>query len=300
MVRRVTPSQYRNIVRQAEQRRRQAVDKLNRDIRSYNQKAQDHNRKLKQSVDKYNREVRSYNARVRSNRQRLKSELARLSNKTNSTHYVTFRASVGSVQRAYEVLERAADAGRFGDQYNEVLDLSEREAANNAGLMNALLGETVEVLDAEPDEPDSPLIEFLSSIDTDLADRWGGALYALSPRNPDAARHFCTSAREIVARILEVKAPDAAVIQAMPECERTPERGTPTRRAKIQYFLRLRGIADEDLGTFIDTDVDNIVQLFGLFNKGTHGAAGTFNPTQLKALRRRVEDGLQFLSRIAI
>jgi hypothetical protein len=38
-----------------------------------------------------------------------------------------------------------------------------------------------------------------------------------------------------------VKAPDAIVIAAMPDCEKTPQRGTPTRRAKIRYFLHRQG-----------------------------------------------------------
>ena len=52
------------MLRQAEQKQRQAVNDYNRKVRA-------HNQKVHQAVDNYNREVRAYNARVRANRQRL-------------------------------------------------------------------------------------------------------------------------------------------------------------------------------------------------------------------------------------
>ena len=65
----------------------------------------------------------------------------------------------------------AADAGRFDARYNEVLDLSEREAANSAGLMNALLGDAEPSDEPPPNAPDSPLTPILHAISADLSDR---------------------------------------------------------------------------------------------------------------------------------
>lgn len=290
MARRVTPSQWNSLVRQAQQKQRQVVDKINREIRARNQK-------VNQAISKYNREVSAYNARVRANRQRLKNEIARLNQRTTTTRYVTLRVSVNAVQTAYQQLEHAAEAGQFDESCNEILDLSEREAANNAGLMNALLGDSQATDISPPNSPDSPLMPLLQAISTELGDRWRGALYSLSPDNPDAARHFCTSAREIIARILNTRAPDNIVVAAMPECDRTPH-GTPTRRAKIRYFLHLQGMRQNELEMFVETDMNNVVELFDAFNEGTHGSAGTFNFMQLQALRKRVEDGIMFLSRL--
>ena len=276
------------MVRQAQQRQRQAIDKLNREVRT-------HNQKVKRAVDDYNRQVRTYNARVRSDRQRLRNELARLSRRTTTTHLVTFRASVSAVQTAYERLEHAAIAKRLDARYNEVLDLAERETANSAGLMNALLG-GAEPADAPlPNASGSPLIPILRAISADLSDRWRGALFSLHLSNPDAARHFCTSAREIVTRILEMKAPDSVVVNAMPDCDRTPQ-GKPTRRAKIRYFLHQREINQVELESFVETDMNNVVDLFEVFNEGTHGPAGTFGLGHLQVVRKRVEDAIMFLS----
>jgi hypothetical protein len=278
------------MVRQAQQKQRQAIDKINREIRA-------HNQKVNQAVSKYNREVNAYNARVRANRQRLKNEITRLSQRTTTTRYVTFRVSVNAVHTAYERLEHAAEAEHFDERYNEILDLSEREAANNAGLMNALMGDTNADDRSPPDSQDSQLTPRLQEISAELGDRWRGALYSLSPNNPDAARHFCTSAREIIARILNTKAPDSIVFAAMPDCDRTPQ-GTPTRRAKIRYFLHLQGMKQDELEAFVESDMNNVVELFEAFNEGTHGSAGTVDFSQLQALRKRVEDGIMFLSRL--
>lgn len=55
----------------------------------------------------------------------------------------------------------------------------------------------------------------------DLVDRWTGALFSLSPRNPDAARHFCTSTREVLIAMIDHAAPDSGVTTADSECDRT-------------------------------------------------------------------------------
>jgi hypothetical protein len=290
MARRMTPSQWNSMVRQAQQKQRQAIDKVNREIRA-------HNQKVKQAVSNYNRGVNAHNARVRANRQRLKNELARLSRQATTTRYVTFRVSVNTVHTAYERLEHAAESGHLDERYSEILDLSEREAANNAGLMNALMGDGEATDATPPNSPESPLTPILQDISAELGDRWRGALFSLSPQNPDAARHFCTSAREIIARILNSKAPDNLVFAALPGCDRTSQ-GSPTRRAKIRYFLHLKGMNQDELEAFVESDMDNVVELFEAFNEGTHGSAGIFVFAQLQMLRRRVEDGIMFLSRL--
>ena len=80
----------------------------------------------------------------------------------------------------------------------------------------------------------------------------------------------------------------------MPGCERTQQR-TPTRRTKIRYFLHKKGINQEELEDFVETDMKNVVDLFQIFNKGTHGSVGTFTRPQLQAIRKRTEDGIMFL-----
>ena len=290
MARRITLSQWKSKVRQAQQKRRQAINKYNREVRTYNQK-------VNQAINKYNREVNTHNARVRADRQRLRNELERLSRRAATTRFATFRTSFNVVHTAYERLEQAAIDSRFDARHNEILDLAEREAANNAGLMNAILDDSEPSIQTPANPSDSPLTPILHEISVDFSDRWRGALFSLNPLNPDAARHFCSSAREIIAGILDTKAPDSIVADAMPNCDRTP-RGTPTRRAKIRYFLHRKGMYQDELEDFVEADMNNVVELFEVFNKGTHGSAGKFNLSQLQAIRKRSEDGIMFLSRL--
>ncbi len=196
MARRISPSQMRSKlrqvqskIRQTQTKHKQAINKLNQGIRTYNSK------------------VRAHNARVRANRERLKRELQKLARTASKPQYVTFRTSVETVQRSYTALESRADADVYGERFDRFLDLSEREAANSVSVMNALEGETPEN-ETNDEPPASEIDHILDAISQDVHDRWHGALYSLSPKNPDAARHFCTSARELLTKILcEGRAP---------------------------------------------------------------------------------------------
>jgi len=192
---------------------------------------------------------------------------------------------VHTMHKAYGRLEQRAGYQHIGPAHEQLLDLSEREAANSLEVMNSLLGSKPHYEDAFSDLQTVKLTYELRKISAGLDDRWQGAVFSLNPRNPDAARHFCTSSREVFAQILEIKAPDAEVIGALPECERT-DQGKPTRRAKIKFFLYRKGITDGVLEEFVEQDMENIVQLFKVFNIGTHGSAGKFDMLQLSSWRR--------------
>ncbi|WP_299775817.1 hypothetical protein [uncultured Tateyamaria sp.] len=293
MPRRMSPSEVRSKLRQAQ-------SKYNRAVNRYNSAVRAHNQQVRTAVSKYNREVNSYNsaarahnARVRANRERLRRELAKLERAASRPAYVTLRTSVNSVQHSYSQLEARAETGIYSERYNNILDLSEREAANSAEVMNALLGNP-EDAGAIEDLTASELDPILSELSGDALDRWHGALFSLNPRNPDAARHFCTSARELLAMILDKFAPNRRVLEAMPDCETIPS-GAPSRRAKIRYFLHQRELADEALEAFVDEDLENVLQLFRTFNDGTHGSSGRFTHAQLVAIKKRVEGAVSFL-----
>ena len=286
MARRISPSQLRSQIRQAQSKIRQAQNKQRQALNKYNQ-----------AVRTYNSKVRSHNARVKANRERLRRELQKLARSISRPQYATFRTSVETVRRSYSALEERAEANLYDDRYNNFLDLSEREAANSVSVINALQGQTPE---NEPhgQNVSSEIENFLSNISHDVRDRWRGALFALNPRNPDAARHFCTSAREILTAILERYAEDGEVTATLSDCELTPQSRTPTRRSKIRFLLYRHGISDDALTEFIENDMENVVQLFDIFNKGTHGSSGRFTHSQLQSIRARVEDAVYFLSNI--
>lgn len=278
----------------------QAVDKYNREVRQ-------HNAAVKKTFNDYNREVRTYNtkarahnARVDNQRRRLDQEVRRLNSRPTSTTFVTYRSSVETLTRTYGVAEARLGNGAISPTVRKLVDLGSEEAANSVYLLNAVDGDGAPEDDPSEDELRFPSMQAeLVTFGQDLVDRWTGALFSLSPSNPDAARHFCTSAREVLIAMLEQSAPDDAVAADEPGCDRT-ERGVPTRRAKVRYLLRLKGIGDGSLEDLVEEDMDNVLTLFRAFNDGTHGHAGRFTITQLSALRVRVESAIGFIHTLCV
>lgn len=322
MPRQLTPAQYQAEV----QRRQRAIDEYNRkarqhnaqvarDIDDYNRRAKAHNAKVLadernrlREIDEYNRKARDHNERtvrainehnrqVRSNRQRLAQEVARLESMPSRIS-VPYETSVSVLRTTFRRLEESA--GRGPGLNEEFFDLSEGETANSVAALNAMLSHPAEV-EATDDEvaelQRTSITNELVGVDPDLDARWRGALYALSPRNPDAARHFCTSAREMLSRLLDTAAPDGVVLAADPNCDRTPQ-GTVSRRARIRFCLLRSGSHDSALEDFVEDDIANVLALFGEFNEGTHGGAGRFGLEQLRAIKSRVEDAIRFVRRI--
>jgi hypothetical protein len=216
---------------------------------------------------------------------------------TTTTRHVAYRRSVMTLQQSFERIEAASEAGTWSGG-DDLFELSEGETANSLAVLNALVAEPGQAPRSEDGSLQATsLAGELAQISPDLDARWHGALYALSPMNPDAARHFCTSSREILAGILESEAPDDVVLEANPMADRTDD-GRVTRRARIRFCLDKRGTYDADLASFVEEDLENVITLFRDFNDATHGSAGRFDLPQLSAIKQRVEDAIRFLYRI--
>ncbi|AJD49701.1 hypothetical protein S7S_16445 [Isoalcanivorax pacificus W11-5] len=286
----MTLSQFRSAIRQAQNKQKQAIDKYNREVRQ-------HNQKVKQAANNYNYEVRRYNARVRANSQKISAELRRLQSST-SVQYQVFQTSAITLNNYYERLDAGGSVLEIENYGSEFLDLSERENANSLALSNALDSKADE---SEIDPSDllrSEIEGMLQQVSPDLSNRWRGALFSLNPKNPDAARHFCTSAREVFVQILDMNAPDDKVLALNPSCDMTPG-GQPTRKEKIRYLLNRCGLLTQEAVDFVDEDVKNVLALFRVFNDGTHGASGKFGLNQLISIKTRVEDGIAYLFSIS-
>ena len=291
MARRINRSQMQSKLRQAQANHRQAVQKVNNAISKHNNEVKSRNARVNTAINNYNREARAHNARVRANQSRLWSALSRLSHQTITVRYTTVHHSVRELTSAYERLD-ASNADPF------LSDLAERETANSAQVLSSLLEDRGDPPEAALDFTNTTITESLVRISPELNDRWGGALFALHPNNPDAARHFCASSREIIVTILNIEAPNAEVLQRLPNCPMTPQ-GTPSRRAKLQFLLQRQGHADEALESFADTNIADVVALFPLLNTVTHGPAGEYSITQLSAIKNRVEGAIEFICEVA-
>ena len=291
MTKRINISQLKSKLRQLELKQRQAIAHYNQGVRKYNAGV----RNLKSAIDHYNQEVRAYNSRQRLNQQRLQSELRRLQSQ-QGTRYSVLRTSVSRLYTVYTRMEQSAASRSLSAADNYFLDLAEQEAANSVGVVNALL--EPELFEETSPLQQTAITDEIAVISEDLDTRWHGALFALNPANPDAARHFCASSREIFSQILDIKAPDNTVFASLPEAERT-ERGNATRRSKIEFLLLQKGVLLREMAEFASEDIGNIIDLFDILNAGTHGPAGRYDIRTLGAIKRRVEDGLIFLSRLA-
>lgn len=273
MVRKISTSQLRSQLRRLESKQRTAINNYNRAIKNYNT------------------QVRKINNELRRNQQKIKSELSKLNSglritTTYSTSVRTLNVSYQRVTDNYEVLENT------NSKQEQLYDLIEQENANNLVVANTLNNpnDTAEI---EGSLNDSMIGDKLKILSPDLNDRWNGALYSLNPKNPDATRHFCTSSREIFTDIFDNYAHDEEVFNMFPNCDKT-ERGNATRRWKIKYFLNKKGIELKGADEFIDNDIDNILELYHILSDGTHGYAGRYTFIQLKAIKKRVEDGILF------
>lgn len=284
MVKKFDASQFKSKVRQIQNKQRQAFRKYERDVN--------------QAIVNYDNAVRHHAARVRQNRMIIESELRRLNNKHTFRVATTYSTSVKTVNNAYTNVAAFYDMLEPSNAFIEKFYADvEQENSNCLETANVVLA----------DEPksqndyslqDTKIIQQLKSISTDLDNRWKGALFSLNPSNPDATRHFCTSAREIFTEIFNTKAPDRIVVAKYPACQKTPN-GTPTRRAKIHFFLDNLGVINNDAVEFVESDIQNILDLFHMLSDGTHGAAGRYSIGQLQTIKARVEDGLLFLCNIA-
>jgi len=270
---------------------RSLENKMNSEIKREVRKAENQfKRDYNQAVNKM---VRQYNSDVRRNRQRIQTELNKLSRTSTYSVSNQYRMSVNTLNNSYTTLNNAYNLDDEIELNNKLLNKAEEENANNLEVANVLFNNE-ETDNTEYSLEENLISDKLVTISKDLDDRWKGAIFALNPSNPDATRHFCTSAREIFINIIDTKAEDETVLKKFPDCEKT-DRGAVSRRAKIKYFLSEKGILDEEIENFAHEDIENVLSLILEMSGGTHGNAGKFSINQLKSIKKRVESGLDFL-----
>lgn len=264
---------------------RQAQRKIERDMKSEINKA---TRKFENDM---NRELRKYNSKVRHNQQVITRELNKLQSST--TVRSTYTISLGTMHQHYTTIGSIYCDSVVSPRQEQILDLVEREQANSLITANVIQNDDFSSENTEDVEIGNKLL----NVSEDLNNRWRGAVFAMSPQNPDAARHFCTSAREIFTEFIELKAPDTQVFAYNPNCEKT-DRGNATRREKIKYMMRNTDIHSSVID-FAEADITNILELFHVLSDGTHGAAGRYEFKKLVQVKKRVEQGINFLCEIS-
>ena len=296
MAKHISTSQLKSKLRQAERKTQQAINQYNSAVRKYNSETSKLRRDLNHAINNYNSAVRKHNAQVQRNRQTIKRELTKLSS-TASAH-ASYSASVTAMQSSYGRVINFYDAGEeITPEQAYILNLVEQENANGLIASNRIFESEDRPAQTDEEIEDVAISDKLSEVSEDLMNRWKGAVYALSPQNPDAARHFCTSAREIFTEFIELKAPDADVFMFNPAAAKT-DRGNATRKEKIRFMMHSKKM-NNSVADFADADITNILELFHVLSDGTHGAAGRYKYDALVQVKRRVQQGINFLCAIS-
>jgi len=112
-----------------------------------------------------------------------------------------------------------------------------------------------------------------------------GAEQSFLSRNPDKVRHTITSLRELITQILHTSAPDNELKQKYTEPKYYYD-GKPTRRTRIKYIL-FNKYSNSSLIDIIDKDIATILEMFNLFQEGTHKVVSSLSDDELKFILKR-------------
>ena len=146
------------------------------------------------------------------------------------------------------------------------------------------------------DESDDRLEMLLTALNPDFVVPLHGARQALDSTNPDHVRHFAISLRELFTQVLHRLTPDDKVRAWSNAPEHFDDRGRPTRRARLLYISRIvnRGA----FSTFVEKDIDALLECLSLFQQETHEIVPTYTSEQLRIMRVRMEFALLCLLEI--
>ena len=112
-----------------------------------------------------------------------------------------------------------------------------------------------------------------------------GAEQSFLSKNPDKIRHTITSLRELITQILHTYAPDDDLKQKYTEPKYYHD-GKPTRRTRIEYIL-FNKYSNSSLVEIVDKDIVAILEMFNLFQEGTHKVVSSLSDDELRFILKR-------------
>jgi hypothetical protein len=141
------------------------------------------------------------------------------------------------------------------------------------------------------------LCELLSSHGEGYLEILKGAKQASHSDNPDKVRHTITSLRELTTRILHDLSPDEKIIKWSTKKEDFVD-SRPTRKCRVAYIFR--SLEHSTVSPLIENDISFIVNLFNIFNKGTHKLIPESNSEELDYLITKIESTLLLLLKYSL
>ncbi|WP_129678211.1 hypothetical protein [Candidatus Chloroploca sp. Khr17] len=145
-------------------------------------------------------------------------------------------------------------------------------------------------------ENEDSLRNQLTSLNAGLIQLWEGAVSALNSNNPDRARHFATSLRELLTHVMHQLSPDDEIKKWNPD-PKLYDKHRPTRRARLLFICR--NINHGPFSDFVEKDVEAVLAFVQLFQQGTHAIHIPYTEDQLLALKTKMEGVIRFLISVA-
>jgi len=149
-------------------------------------------------------------------------------------------------------------------------------------------------------ETEAELPKLLTDLSPDLVPVLRGAMETLKTDNPDRARHFTTSMRELFTRVLHELSPDDEIREWTQSSELFKDndpKKAPTRKGRLLFICR--NINHGPFCDFIDKDIAAFLGIMDLFQRGTHEIPSPYTPNQLQALKVRAESAIRYIIEVS-
>lgn len=158
-----------------------------------------------------------------------------------------------------------------------------------------LFSDDDEVIEARPSQSlvaarAASLPERLRELHPKLAEKYEGVLHAMEVRGPDYISQVAASARELLKFVVEMLAPEDAVLTFNPTAKRGAD-GKLTRRALLEYIFR-RVAASEDYAKMVSGQVDLILGSWYPLNAAVHALDPDLEHDHIESLIIQIEFGL--------
>jgi hypothetical protein len=126
----------------------------------------------------------------------------------------------------------------------------------------------------------------LLELDPDLVNLWQGAKEAINSDNPDNARHFNVSLRELFTHVLHKLAPDKEIKSWSANPDDFKD-GRPTRDARLRYIYR--EVDDDSFGILIKKSISFSKELMDFLNRSTHKPRINMRDMQFRVIMINIE-----------
>ncbi len=185
---------------------------------------------------------------------------------------------------------------------DDLLTLSSKGLVNSSSILDQLaVNDNFELpfyeeklvhFESDIQKTEGKLEEMLRVLDPEFLKMLKGAERALDSNNPDRARHFGTSLRELFNHVLRQLAP-APKVEDWTNDENHYHNGRPTRRARILYISRKT--KSNSFKDYLHSDVKSVLEFTSLFHGITHKKISGYSKQQLRGMLTKMRGTLHLL-----